>query len=332
MRRACLVAALLAASLCAALAHEVRPAYLELRQTGQETYDALWKVPGRGEDLRLALYVQLPAGSINQTEPRSSFVNNAFIERWTVKRPGGLAGEDIRIVGLDATLTDALVRLERLDGSVQVARLTPASPSFVVSEAPSRAQVALTYLKLGIEHILLGFDHLLFVLALILVVRGRRAVVLSVTAFTLAHSITLALATFGVVSPARAPIEATIALSIAFMAAEAIKLQRSGPSLTAKWPWVVAFTFGLLHGFGFAGALSEIGLPHGEVPLALFMFNAGVEIGQLMFIAAIFAVRELGRLTHVQEAAPTYARPLVTYGIGCLAAYWLFERLSDFST
>ena len=153
-------------------AHEVRPAYLELRQTGPETYDALWKVPGQG-DLRLGLYVELPATCTNVTEPRGSTVNNAYTERWTVKCPGGLSGGTIHIAGLSATVVDVLVRLERLDGSTQVTRLTPSSPSFVVEASPGRFEVVATYLRLGVEHILLGLDHLLFVLGLLLIVKQR---------------------------------------------------------------------------------------------------------------------------------------------------------------
>lgn len=158
-----------------AFAHKVRPAYLELRQTGPESYDALWKVPGQGENLRLGLYVELPAGCTNVTAPRATMVNNAFTERWTVKRAGGLTGGTIHIAGLSATMTDVLVRLERLDGTTQVTRLTPSAPSFVVEAAPRALEVARTYTVLGVEHILSGIDHLLFILALLLIVWGRVA-------------------------------------------------------------------------------------------------------------------------------------------------------------
>jgi HupE/UreJ protein len=168
-------------------AHEVRPAYLELHQTGLETYDTLWKVPGRGESLRFGLYVELPTNCTNVTEPRASMVNNAFSERWTTKCIGGLTGDTIHIAGLSATATDVLVRLERLDGTTQITRLTRSVPSFMVEAAPGALEVARTYLVLGVEHILLGVDHLLFVLALLILVKGTRRLIATVTAFTLAH-------------------------------------------------------------------------------------------------------------------------------------------------
>ena len=258
VKRALHLLILVAAVLCgSALAHEVRPAYLELRQTAAETYDALWKVPGRGEDLRLGLYVELPADSTNVTEPRGAMVNNAFTERWSVQRAGGLTGGTIRIDGLSATMTDVLVRLERLDGSTQVTRLTPSAPSFVVEAAPRATEVAGTYLVLGIEHILGGVDHLLFVLALLILVKGTRRLIWTVTAFTIAHSLTLAGATLGFVDVPAPPVEAAIALSIVFVAAEIIRSREGKAGLTERFPWVVAFIFGLLHGFGFASALNE---------------------------------------------------------------------------
>src|SRR5438046_7220426 len=162
--------------------------------------------------------------------------------------------------------------------------MQPSSASSAMEATPERMHLAATYGLLGIEHILLGFDHLLFVFALILIVRNRRVLVMTVTAFTIAHSITLALATLGVVHILGRPVEGMIALSILLRAIEIVRIEREVPSMTARWPWVIAFTFGLLHGFGFASALSEIGMPHGDIPLALFSFNIGVELGQLGFI------------------------------------------------
>jgi len=199
MKRASIILILLFAFTSAALAHEVRPAYLEMRETAAETYDVLWKVPGLGDNLRLGLYVELPAACANVTEPHAAMVNNAFAQRWTVKCAGGLAGGTIHIAGLQSTATDVLVRLERLDRTTQVTRLMPSTPSFVVDSAPRALVVARTYTVLGIEHILSGIDHLLFVLALIIITRGGWKLVKTVTAFTLSHSITLSLATLGYV-------------------------------------------------------------------------------------------------------------------------------------
>jgi len=199
MRRLlCLLACLLAFT-ASAWAHEVRPAYLELRQTGSDTYDVLWKVPGLGDEMRLGLYVKWPEGSSDTSRHRGAFVNNAFIERWSVKRVGGLAGGTIEIEGLRGTSTDVLVRMERLDGASQLTRLTPSAPSFVVAASPGWAEVLRSYAALGVEHILGGIDHLLFVLALLIVTRGSWRLVKTVSAFTLAHSLTLGLATLGVV-------------------------------------------------------------------------------------------------------------------------------------
>src|SRR6185436_3830678 len=266
-----------------AVAHEVRPAYLELRQTGPETYDALWKVPGRGEDLRLGLYVELPSVCTNLTRPRGSMANNAFTERWTVKCAGGLIGGRIHIAGLNATNTDVLVRLERLDGTAQVTRLTPSVPSLVV-------EVARTYVVLGVEHILTGIDHLLFVLALLIITRGGWKLLTTVSAFTLSHSITLSAATLGFVHVPQRPVEAVIAVSIVFVALEIVRVRRGLESITTRAPWLVALTFGLMHGLGFAGGLSEAGLPQGHIPAALLFFSVGVESGHFLFIAAVLSL------------------------------------------
>jgi hydrogenase/urease accessory protein HupE len=310
----------------------VRPAYLELRQTGPETYAALWKVPGQGENLRLGLYVELPAGCTNVTAPRASMANNAFTERWIVKCPGGLTGGTIHIAGLTATTTDVLVRLERLDGTTQVTRLTPSAPSFVVEAAPRAMQVAVTYLKLGVEHILLGIDHLLFVLALLILVKGTRRLIATVTAFTIAHSLTLAGATLGFVHVPGPPVEAAIALSIMFVAAEIMHSRQGKAGLTERFPWVVAFTFGLLHGFGFAGALSEVGLPQTAIPVALLFFNVGVELGQLLFIASVFVVMVLARqfMRRSGMGQPAWAWRIPPYAIGSVAMFWVLQRIAAF--
>ena len=295
-------------------AHEVRPAYLELRQTGPETYDAFWKVPGRGDNLRLGIYVELPAGSTNVTAPRASMANNAFTERWTVKRPGGLTGGTIHIAGLTATMTDVLVRLERLDGSAQVTRLTPSAPSFVVEAAPRALEVARTYSVLGVEHILTGIDHLLFVLALLIITGGGWKLVKTVTAFTISHSLTLTAATLGLVHVPQRPVEAVIALSIVFVAAEIVRIHRGLESITARAPWLVAFTFGLMHGLGFAGGLSEAGLPAGHVPTALLFFSGGVEAGHFMFIGVVLAFIALVR--RIRIPFPRWTELVPPYAIG----------------
>ena len=224
-----------------ALGHEVRPAYLELRQTAPDTYDVLWKVPARG-DRRLGIYVRFPGDARNLSKPEGTFSGDAYLERWRIQRAGGLENQTIQIDGLAGTKIDVLVRMENADGVTQTTRLLPASPSFTVEAAPSPWRVSATYLVLGIEHILLGIDHLLFVLALVLLVKGWKRLVGTITAFTVAHSITLAAATLGFVHVPGPPVEACIALSIVFVAAEIIRGRQGQPGLTERAPWVIAFT------------------------------------------------------------------------------------------
>jgi hydrogenase/urease accessory protein HupE len=328
MKRALLLFIFLAAFASGVSAHEVRPAYLELRQTSPETYDVVWKVPGQGENMRLGLYVELPAGSTNVTLPRASMVNNAFSERWTVKRGGGLAGGTIHIAGLTGTMTDVLVRLERLDGTSQVTRLTPSSPSFVVDASPGAVEVARTYIVLGIEHILTGFDHLAFVLALLIITQGGWRLVKTVTAFTVSHSITLTAVTLGFVNVPTKPVETVIALSIVFVAAEILQWKRGRVGLAYRAPWVVAFAFGLIHGLGFAGGLSDIGLPAGHIPTALLFFSLGVESGHFMFIGAVLSLIALVRRVNI--AMPSWAERVPPYAIGSVAMFWVIERLAAF--
>ncbi len=329
MRRAWLVGVIILTLIVAspASAHEVRPGYLELLQTGADAFDVLWKVPARG-DLRLGIYARLPGNCDFASEVVSTMRDGAYTDRWKVNCPGGLTGGKIVIDGLSGTLTDTLVRIVQSGGATQVVRLTPASPGFVVEASPSSYAVARTYFSLGVDHILRGIDHLLFVLALLLLVDTRRRLLAAVTAFTVAHSLTLAAATLGLVRVPQQPVEAIIALSIVFVAAEIVRSRSGQTSLTQEFPWVIAFTFGLLHGFGFAGALSEIGLPEQAIPVALLFFNLGVESGQLLFIAAALLLAVLTRPVAIRS--PTWAPQLPAYGIGAMAAFWTIERLVGF--
>ena len=316
---------------------ELRPGYLELRQISAGTYSLLFKIPARGEDLRLAIYVNLPEGTQDAGAPRALFNDGAYVERRIVRRDGGLVGQAVSIDGLSATSTDVLVRVESLAGAIQTERLSPTRTAFVVQAAPGAGEVAATYLRLGVEHILFGFDHLLFVLALVILVGEWRRVAVTVTAFTIAHSITLAAATLGFVNVPGPPVEATIALSIILVAVEILNARHGKPSLTARLPWLVAFSFGLLHGFGFAGALAEVGLPQHAIPVALLFFNVGVEIGQLIFVAAVLSSLWLLRHAALQLLGfaliqRIFARldNIVAYAIGIVAAYWLVERTAAF--
>lgn len=330
MRRSCFILPILVclAFATVATAHEVRPAYFELRQTSVDTYDVLWKVPARG-DLRLGVYLRMPDNTFNVTEPSGMFSGDAYLERYGVRRPGGLEGQMIRIDGLESTKIDVLARIERIDGVTQTARLLPDSPSFTVEASPSFWAVGTTYLRLGVEHILFGVDHLLFVLVLVLLVRGWKQLAITITTFTVAHSITLAAATLGFVHVPAPPVEACIALSIVFVAAEAVRGREGKPGLTERAPWVVAFTFGLLHGLGFAGALSEVGLPPQAIPAALLFFNVGVELGQLAFVLAVFAMMKLAE--RVPVPTPAWGWRLAPTAIGGIAMFWVIQRTLEFA-
>jgi len=311
--------------------HALQPGYLELRLIDTDLYAVVWKTPASG-GRPMAIAARLPEHCDPRTPGQSTWDGAAYLVRWTSRCPGGLEGGVIRIDGLEHTSTDVLVRFDFADGTSEARRLTAADPSFVVPAQPGRFEVAQTYLLYGVEHILLGVDHLLFVLALLLLVKGVRRIIVTITAFTVAHSITLDGATLGFVQLPGPPIEATIALSIAFVAAEIIHSRRGRPGMTERYPWVVAFTFGLLHGFGFAAALAEVGLPQQSIPVALLFFNVGVEIGQLLFIACVFAATILVRRVtrHISVPQPPWARAIPPYVIGSLAAFWVIQRTAGF--
>jgi hydrogenase/urease accessory protein HupE len=327
-RRGVLLALACLAVSSPAWADVFRPAYLEIRELGGDAYAVLLKVPAQGDDARLSIDVRFPAGTVEIEPRRGEFLTDSHLQRWRVSRPGGLEGLPIEIVGRAAGVTDVLGRVERLDGTSQVASMAPGRASFVVEPALGIGRTAVTYLFLGVEHILGGVDHLLFVLSLLLIVRGFKRIAVTITAFTLAHSLTLVGATLGVVHVPGPPVEAAIALSIVFVAAEVVRGLRGAPGLTARAPWLVAFVFGLLHGFGFAGALAEVGLPQKAIPVALLTFNVGVEIGQLLFVAGVVGVVALcARLTARVPRWSAWAPP---YAIGTVAMFWVAERVASF--
>lgn len=306
-------------------AHESRPAYLQLTQTGDDTFDVLWKVPARG-NRRLGLYVRLPDSCGVVTESRGMFTGGAWVERWSIRHPRALVGGTIHIDGLRSSLTEVHVRIARLDGRTFVTRLEPSDPSFTVPASPTRGQIALTYVSIGIKHILGGIDHLLFVLGLLFLVRSRWMLIKTITSFTIAHSITLAIATLGL---ARAPSEllnVLIAMSILFLGPEIVRLYRGETTVTIRHPWVVAFAFGLLHGFGFASGLTALGLPQAEIPLALLLFNVGVEIGQLAFVGILLGV--YASLRQLEFRSYPRLQLVPGYLIGSLGAYWMIARLA----
>jgi hydrogenase/urease accessory protein HupE len=314
----------------AASAHESRPAYLAINETAPGQFSVLWRTPVLA-GMRLPVVLKLPDRVKNQKDPIVSELTDSLVERrWVDAGPNGLAGERIEFAGLQLTITDVLVRVQTLDGGYSTTLIRPSRPWIEIAAARGPLAVAGAYLMHGIEHILFGFDHLLFVLGLILIVRNTRMLLLTVTGFTVAHSITLSLATFGILHVPGPPVEACIALSILLLASEILRRQRGEPSLTATWPWAVAFSFGLLHGLGFASALIDIGLPQGDVPLALLAFNIGVEVGQLAFIAAVLGVMQLAKQFRIPDVVEGRLRTVTAYGVGVVAAFWFIERLAGF--
>lgn len=326
--RALLICILLSAG--TACADVFRPAYLQLQQRDPQTFDVTWKIPALDEATTIAASPVFPAATQELTTRTSTYAGGATILRWRITVPGGLEGKTIRFAGLAASGLDVLVRVERSDGTEQVDRILPGAPTFQFEASPGRFEVARTYTLLGIEHIWTGVDHLLFVLSLVVIVRGKRRLVATITAFTLAHSITLVLATLNILRVPGPPVEATIALSIVFVAVEIVRRYRGEESLTARKPWIVAFSFGLLHGLGFASALAQIGLPQNDIPLALLFFNVGVEIGQLLFIATVLAAASLVQRFLRARLAPRWTVALPGYMIGGTASYWMIDRIAAF--
>jgi hypothetical protein len=309
-----------------------RPAYLQLQQLDAETYDVTWKVPALDAQTTLKVKPVFPPQTQDLGARSSIYSTGAAVQRWKVRVPGGLEGKPVEFTGLALTGLDVLVRVERADGTEQLARILPVDPSFTLKPSPGPLEVIRTYTALGIEHILTGVDHLLFVLALVMIVRSRRQLLVTITAFTVAHSITLALATLGFLRVPGPPVEATIALSIVFVASEILHLRQGRAGLAARKPWLIAFAFGLLHGLGFAGALAEVGLPQNAIPLALLFFNVGVEIGQLLFIAAVLTIAALVSRLMRGHLQPRWTVVVPAYLIGGVASYWVFERVAAFWT
>lgn len=310
------------------MADEIKLSYLEIKEIKSQHYSVLLKLPSK-DNQKLPIDMLMPK-ECSLTLPKTShLVNSIYLDRWQMKCDEGLADKTLFIEGLKSTGTDLLLRLELLSGVSHSKLLSPSKSSYRVPKDASSWQIVQTYSWLGITHILLGFDHLLFVFALLLIVKNMRRLLWTITAFTLAHSLTMVVATLGIVHLPSAPVEAIIALSILFLAMEIIHEKQGKIGLTSRYPWIIAFIFGLLHGFGFAGALAEIGLPQQAITLALVFFNIGVELGQLMFVATIvFIVVMLQRLTY--PALLNKLQTTVVYMIGGVSSFWLIERTLSF--
>ncbi len=326
MRRFFLVFSLFLMTSAVGYAHEVRPGYLEITETEPGQYNVLWKAPslsGKGSLIK----PKLPEACQDQIVPSYRKVPGAIIEQRLVTcGPNGLAGKTISIAGLSATLTDVLVRLSHANKQTQTLLLKPQSSSFKVAGAQHWTKAFISFVKMGIEHILYGADHLLFVFGLLLLSKGWVLLLKTITAFTVGHSISLALATFGLVDVPVQPLEAAIALSILFLAGELAGAQRGKISLTIRSPWMVSLGFGLVHGLGFAGALLQLGLPEADIPLALFCFNIGVEVGQIVFVSLVLLV--LGTLKRTGINFPSWSKPFPVYAMGSVAAFWFISRLA----
>ncbi len=317
---ACLFAA---ACVCA---HDSRPGFLELQQTSPDSFSFLWTKPTGGDvEVLVAPLIpencQLHAPDIIQRIPTT-----APSLRGTLNCKDGLANKSLTIDGLEATISDVLVRVRYSDGRLESHLLKPAAPTVTLGAQTTLLSRSISYLQLGVQHILLGMDHLLFVLGLLLLVDDRWTLIKTISAFTVAHSITLAIATLGYANAPLLPLNAAIALSILFLGPEIVRKWRGQTSFTIRHPWVVAFAFGLLHGFGFASGLTAMGLPQAEIPLALLLFNVGVEIGQLTFVFLILLLERAFRILEIHW--PQWVARIPGYAIGTLGAYWTIQRVA----
>lgn len=332
--RALLAGLLLMLSVGSATPHALEPGYLEIRQLAGTTWQAFWRRPDvNGGPMRID--AALPRTCTPEKGEAPRYDGSAWVVAWVAECPDGLQGGNITILGLETQRTDVLVRIHPVDLASSTVRLTPDQTVFVVPAALSTGQVFTSYLGLGFEHILEGWDHLLFVFALLLLIRSPGRLVGAITAFTVAHSITLALAALSHVSVPGPPVEACIALSIVFLAIEVLKRDESESRLSERSPWIVSFSFGLLHGLGFAGALTEIGLPQSDVPVALLAFNVGVELGQLAFVAGVMVTIVILRailpsVTRYFRDATSQGTAVMGYAVGCVGLFWLVERVSGF--
>lgn len=309
----------------AATAHEVRPALVQLTQRGPHDFELLWKQPVNG-DVALHLVPHLSGGSLDRDPDVATVAPDFALKLWRnlSDERQALDGQTLSILGLERSITDVLVSVTLLDGRTIQQVLNPRETSTRLDFSAHAAPAATGYLKLGVEHILTGTDHLLFVFGLLLLVRKWRPLLGTITAFTVAHSITLAATSLGWIHVQSAVVETLVALSIVILAVELVRYARGEGGFATRYPWLIAFAFGLLHGCAFAGALAEVGLPSKDIPLALLLFNVGVEIGQLVFIAVASAA--LLVIVRFLREPPAWSRLVAPYAIGGFASYWFIER------
>jgi hydrogenase/urease accessory protein HupE len=306
-------------------AHEIRPAYLEIKENRDHSLEILWKQPLMG-DYGVPLHPSISAGWMEDSLAQIAYTETFLVKRWHIA-PGHarLNGQTVAIDGLEKTITDVLMQVIPLNGPSYTWLIKPINPSAKIEILKPQAPPIWQYIQLGVHHIMSGFDHLLFVFALVLLVRKRSTLVWTITAFTIAHSMTLALATLNIVRVPGAFTEAAIALSIVFLAVELVNHYRGSNGLAYHYPWLVSFAFGLLHGFGFASALQDVGLPQYHIPIALFLFNLGVEIGQLLFVSLMLLLMASNNKLNYRERP--WHKYLAPYGIGSMAVFWMIERI-----
>jgi hydrogenase/urease accessory protein HupE len=318
------------AFLVPAHAHEVRPGYIEIAEVARDSFDIVWKQPVRSAGANavagLGLRPVFPENCARLGDSRMRRLPGALVEKFSLTCDGGLFGQSIGVEGLQRTITDVLVQLALIDGGRYSLRLTADAP---VQTFSGGGTFLMAYFGLGVEHLVFGLDHILFVLGLVLLVRGWRSLIYVITAFTLAHSLTLGLSMLGRISAPSAVVEAIIALSILFVAIELLQPPEKRSALAARYPQAMAFGFGLLHGFGFAGVLGEIGLPRDVELAALALFNIGLEVGQLLVVAAMVLFMRFVKpalLAHEKWAPALQQVPIIA--IGGISVYWLLDRLT----
>ena len=317
----CLLAALIFFQ-GASSAHEVRPAYLHVKETSQNQFDVIWKQPVV-EGKRLKIQPVFPEVCAETSARDIRSLGSTATERYNISCD--LTSGVIVLEGLERTLTDAFVRVDYLNGEQTSGVIKPSAPRFDLGS--DRSSPAIDYIKIGVDHIIYGWDHLLFVIGLVMLV-SRRQIIGVATAFTLAHSLTLALAALGFLNLPTRPVEILIAMSIVLLAVEIVRKSRGGTSIAVRKPYLISFFIGLIHGAGFASALSDIGLPKGTELLALLLFNLGVELGQVAIILLLLAL-----IWIAVKIAANSRKPLEfasAYLIGTIGMYWTVERLSEY--
>ena len=304
-------------------AHEVRPSFLHMTQLSGDDYSVLWKVPARG-DAVLKLDLEFPKSCASSTPKRIVRDTASVVQRWQITCTEDIAGARIVVRGLETTAVEMIGRIDWMGRVPQSVRLTGGENGFELSTQGTLTEVARNYGLFGFTHIWEGWDHLLFLTALMLLVRSLRQILWAVTSFTIAHSITLALAVLQIVHVPSGLVETMIALSIVFVAAEALRSGTGVKTLAIERPWLVSFAFGLLHGLGFAGALTEAGLPPDAVGPALLFFNLGVEAGQVAFVLAVLTL--LSIIAAMRPSMDATMRRSALYVAGTAGAFWTFER------